>query len=215
VTLRTLRIAPLLGSLAACGAGPAAPASFTGAPQKVGNTSPPATATASVPAAPLFPVAVGDTWTYSDDTTAIPPGSTRTTGITSVKQAADGSLTVAATLTDMFFHVSSTAAIYTVEVDGSVLEATPRSPAFLLFPSASVIESGETVRVGIGAIGPDEIGDTSPATVTAHGAGLQTVTVPAGTFTARIFVVDSAVQLPDYPEPGSRLASSTPRRPTG
>ena len=202
VTLRTLRLTPVVVSLAACGAGEAAPASLTGARQKGGNTLPAATASARVPTSPLFPVAVGDTWTYSDDTRAIPPGSTRTTAITSVTLAADGSLSAEATLTDMFFSVSTTAATYTVALDGSVREATSRSSAFLLFPAASVIESGQTVPVGIGAIGPDEIGDTSPATVTAHGAGMQAITVPAGSFTARIFVVDSAVQIPALPGTG-------------
>jgi hypothetical protein len=88
------------------------------------------------------------------------------------------------------------AVTYVVEPDGSVDELTSQTPSFLLFPAAAVVASGQAVTVGRGAVSFDELVDSYPATVSAHGGGAVTVTTPAGTFSASLFVVNETVQLP-------------------
>jgi hypothetical protein len=116
--------------------------------------------------------------------------------IAQVTRNADGSVTAPAIVSLAPGTAPPTAVTYVVEPDGSVDELTAQTPSFLLFPAEAVIASGQTVTVGRGAVSLVELIDSYPATVSAHGGGAATVTAPAGTFSASLFVVDETVQLP-------------------
>jgi hypothetical protein len=181
-TLRALMMVPLLISVAACGStGGAGPtASAVASP----SATPTPTPTPPIQAA-FFPLAAGDTWTYSHNplTGCGQQVSTEIDTIASVTRAADGSLKAVDNLGGSEYSRSNPGPeTYTVTPDGSV-QGTLSGNTFGLFPPAAVIRSGQSVPIDVGQQG-------GVLSATAHGAGVVSVSVPAGTFTAQVVVVD-------------------------
>jgi hypothetical protein len=181
--MRVLLTVPLLISLAACGA--AAGAGPTASVTASSTSTPSPTPTPQAQAA-FFPLAVGDTWTYSHNplTGCGQQVSTEIDTIASVTRAADGSLQAVDNLGGSEYSRSNPGPeTYTVTPDGSV-QGTLSGNTFGLFPPAAVIRSGQSVPIDVGQQG-------GVLSATAHGAGVVSVSVPAGTFTAQVLVLDT------------------------
>jgi len=175
----------LLGCDSAGGSRSAAPARSPGAP-------------ASVP----FPVAVGDTWTYTLDTLGLPP-SVLVKKITSVRPVPGGQqVSMAVTYTVLGiprkFHQD-----YLFGTDGSIsfrpagpmtLPAlSPANGGRVIVPPLSVVKSGRpvtwTVKMPPLKLAGHKISGKTRFTV--QGGGIASVTVPAGTY--RVTVVNMKV----------------------
>jgi hypothetical protein len=203
--------APLVASiglgLAGCHSGSSA-ASSPGAASTTAAASTAATAT-SAPAssAPTnsaaagsggstvayFPDTVGDTWVYqvSDNLES----GTDTNRVTGNAATADGSLITVTNNETLAGTPVSHSYEYTVHPDGSItvpVNSTGSSDVTLksgqlYWPSPSQLLTGQPYNETL-VLSIDESGTTSTvdADVTIKGEGSQTVTVPAGTYTARI-----------------------------
>lgn len=181
--MRALLTVPLLISLAACGT--AADAGSTAAVTASSTSAPTPTPTPQAQAA-LFPLAVGDTWTYGDNplTGCGKQVSTEIDTIASVSRATDGSLTAIDNLSGSACTGNNPGPVtYTVSPDGSV-QGTLNGNTLVRFPSADVMRSGQTVPIDVGQ-------QAGVLSAMAHGAGVVSVSVPAGTFTAQVLVLDT------------------------
>jgi len=140
-----------------------------------------------------FPDAVGDTWVYqvSDNLES----GTDTNRVTAVAPTAGGTLVTTATDETLAGVPVSHTYQYVVHPDGSITvpvastgsqDVTLKSGE-LQWPSPSQLLSGQPYTTTL-VLSVDESGTTSTvdANVTIKGDGTQTVTVPAGTYTARI-----------------------------
>lgn len=178
-----------------------APATASGTPSSGATTSGVRTSGAGngsvsgvVPAAALaFPVAVGNTWVYSTAMPSVGSTGTVTDRILSVTPAPTGKR-VAESYTDSLLSTTGHNA-YIFHSDGSITlplnqvsGGTLSSPTGgIVLPPAAVIASGRPYSY-ILTIGFKDAGTklTETAHVTVRGAGTATVTVPAGTYSARI-----------------------------
>jgi hypothetical protein len=186
----------VLAGLAVAGCGPA-PASSS-APAAAGASTPSSAAPAgggSFAGTALFPIAVGNTWTYQVATAGVGAG-TSVDKIIKVVPAPGGNQV---TTTHTFNGVTSTQTLL-FGSDGSITQpltsigsATVRvRSGSIRWPSQAVIDSGQPVMSTI-VIVASVAGQSQSITahVTVRGAGQGTVTVPAGTYHATI--VESTV----------------------
>jgi hypothetical protein len=159
-----------------------------------------------VPAAALaFPVAVGNTWVYSSAVPSVGTTSTVTDKVLSVTAVATGHR-VAESYTNTL-SATTVPAAYVFHSDGSITlplsqmsGGTVSSPTGgIVLPSAAVIASGRPYRYVL-TIGFKEAGQklTETAHVTVQGAGMATVTVPAGTYRATIIDMTMAWTVATY-----------------
>jgi len=154
-------------------------------------------ASASVP----FPVAVGDTWTYTLETLGLPPAVLvkKITGITPVP----GGRRVSMAITTSVYGIPKTVhQDYLFGTDGSISFPpgpitslmSPANVGKVMVPPLSVVNSGRLVTWTM-KMPPLELAGrkiTGDVRVTVQGGGTASVTVPAGTY--RVTVVNMTVK---------------------
>ena len=157
-----------------------------------GSTS--VVSSASVP----FPIAVGNTWKYTDTTSAV-LGAKSVDTIAAVKPVSGGQqVTMDSTITTLGTKSHSTG-YFIFHSDGSISypfsqfntgssHTTVRLlSGTILWPPASQIDSGQvshdTLKIEFATSG---VKHDVTAHITVKGGGTQTVTVPAGTYTATV-----------------------------
>jgi hypothetical protein len=184
-----------LVGLVMAGCGPASTSSS--APAAAGASAPSSAAPAggSFAGTALFPIAVGNTWTYQVATAGLGAG-TSVDKIIKVVPVPGGNQV---TTTHSFNGVTSTQTLL-FGSDGSITQpltsigsATVRvKSGSIRWPSQAVIDSGQPIMSTI-VIAASVAGQSQSITahVTVRGAGSATVTVPAGTYHATI--VESTV----------------------
>ena len=186
-------------ALAACG-GSTSPsaASSSSKPASSHSSSSPGSAAAVSSNSVPFPVGVGDTWTYSTSDAA------GTTGTVVDKMAAvspvsggeqvtmDGTNTILGTTTTntayYIFHSDGSITLPFSQFNtGSTTSDVKLLSGTLEWPSASALASGatstSTLQIQFSVNGQSE---NVTATITVKGAGSQSVTVPAGSYTATV-----------------------------
>jgi hypothetical protein len=190
-----------LAGLAVAGCGSASPPSSAAAPASSGVSAPSSTAPAgggSFAGTALFPIAVGNTWTYKVITAGLGLGTTVDKIIKVVPVSGGNQVTT----THTFNGVTNTETLL-FGSDGSITQpltsigsTTVRvKSGSIEWPSQAVIDSGQPVNSTI-VIVASVAGQSHSITahVTVKGAGSATVTVPAGTYHATI--VESTVSEP-------------------
>ncbi len=154
---------------------------------------------ASVP----FPVAQGNTWKFKV-TTAAGDGTTVSTMSSVVPVAAGQQVTMTST-NDILGTTTTNSSTYVFESDGSIVyplsenevsSGVSVSGSGVVWPSAAVIDSGKpsTSELKLTIKADGETIDTT-AHITVQGAGTQTVTVPAGTYTATVVDMTEAFSI--------------------
>jgi hypothetical protein len=173
---------------------PAATSSPASGSPAADTTSPAASSTSpatGTQAAAFFPVAVGNTWVYAT-TLAGQPGHDITTRMTAVNQTADGQQvtmsvatgTAAPTLVTYVFHPDGSITVPVTQFDTKTLRLTSGS---VVWPSQGQLAARQAVTSTL-AFTQTTGGKVSHETahVTVQGGGIQTVTVPAGTYQAQL-----------------------------
>jgi hypothetical protein len=206
--LAAMALAALAGLvLAGCGtaspsssanktAGSSTPASKKSSSAGVGNSGG-STSVVSANSVP-FPIAVGNTWTYSDTNDAVSGGKTvdKIVAISPVSGGQQvtmaGAITTAGTTSDstayFIFHTdgSITYPFSQFNTNNSTTKVTLLSGT-IVFPSASALAAGQVShgQLKIQFMSNGAAQDVT-ADITIKGGGTQTVTVPAGTYTASV-----------------------------
>jgi hypothetical protein len=172
------------GAASTSAAGPASPASS--APSSAAAPA----GSSSFTGTSLFPIAVGNTWTYKVTTAAVGAGTT-IDKITKVVPVSGGNQ-VTSTHT---FNGASTTETFLFGSDGSITQPLTSlgtttvhvKSGSIVWPSQAVIESGQpttsTIVMVASVAGQSH---TISAHATVKGLGSATVTVPAGTYHATI-----------------------------
>jgi hypothetical protein len=196
--------------LAGCSAGGSGTGSSTGGPSGGSSSSASAgtssgsgsgstsvVSSASVP----FPIGVGDTWKYTDTTNAVSDGKT-VNKISAVNPVSGGQqVTMNAVITTLG-HVSHSKAYFIFHPDGSISypfsqfnTGTSATKVRLLsgnivWPSAAAIDSGQvthsTLKIQFSLSG---VKKELTSHLTVKGDGTQSVTVPAGTYSATVVIM--------------------------
>jgi hypothetical protein len=186
-------------ALAGCGGGTtAASSTATGSGSTTGSGGSAATSSTStghtVSAPAIFPVAVGDTWVYQQNLTAM--HGTVTNRVVSVTPTASGERVIMKSHTDLSgIPHTATRARFIIHPDGSIsvpltqvaTTGVTLKSGSIVWPSAAQLASGQphtsTLRITIA-----EAGRTMHvrAHIVVRGAGTQTVHVPAGTYQATV-----------------------------
>ncbi len=201
-------------ALAGCGSaassGSSTPATTAASTATATSTAPATTPTASSSSSGVvslasvpFPVAQGNTWKFKI-TTAAGDGTTVSTMSSVVPVAAGQQVTMTST-NDILGTTTTNSSTYVFESDGSIVyplsenevsSGVSVSGSGVVWPSAAVIDSGKPstsdLKLTIKADG--ETIDTT-AHITVQGAGTQTVTVPAGTYTATVVDMTEAFSI--------------------
>jgi hypothetical protein len=171
------------GAASTSAAGPAAPASS-------GPASAAPAGGSSFTGTTLFPIAVGNTWTYKVTTTGLGAGTT-VDKITKVVPVSGGNQVTSthtfngATTTETFLFGSGGSITMPLTSIGSTTVHVKSGS--IVWPSQAVIESGQpttsTIVLAASVAGQSH---TFTAHVTVRGLGTASVTVPAGTYHATI-----------------------------
>jgi hypothetical protein len=146
-----------------------------------------------------FPIAVGDTWTYRD---TIGSQTVTTNKITAIVPTAGGEK-VYMGHTYYIFHSDGSITLPFSQFDqnGSADASIKLISGTLEWPPASVIDSGQPTTSTI-IISAEISGQkmTYTAHITVKGEGTQSVTVPAGTYSATILDMHEAFTILDHTE---------------
>jgi hypothetical protein len=185
-------------ALAACGGSHSPAATGSSSPAgSHGSTSPGSTTAVSSNSVP-FPVGVGDTWTYSTSDAAGTTG-TAVEKMVAVSPVSGGEQVTMDGTNDILGTTTTNTAYYIFHSDGSITlpfsqfnTGSSTSDVKLLsgtleWPSASALASGSTststLQIQFSVNGQTE---NVTATIAVKGAGSQSVTVPAGSYTATV-----------------------------
>ena len=172
------------------------------APAKSPGTS------ASVP----FPVAVGDTWTYTLETVGLPPAVLvkKITGITPVPGGQQVSMAITYSVYGIpkTFHQD-----YLFGTDGSISFPpsgpitslmSPANVGNVILPPLSVVNSGRPVTWTV-KMPPVELAGrkffSGYVRVTVRGGGAASVTVPAGTYRVTVVTMTMSATISGFPKP--------------
>lgn len=173
-------------------------ASSTGGAAGTGSGSPASSPTGSTSGqgvgTPLFPVAVGNTWTYTFS--ASTERGTEVEKVTAVTPVSGGNrVTLQLTPHIAGLPSNSTSLIYIFHSDGSITvpfqqvgssEVTVKSGS-IVWPSQAELTSGQPEHSKlVVAIHTSTLSTTVTANITVKGEGTQSVTVPAGTYSATV-----------------------------
>ncbi len=193
----TIGVAAL--ALAACGGShsPSAASSSSKPASSHSSSSPGSTTAVSANSVP-FPVGVGDTWMYTTSDAAGTTG-TVTNQMTAVSPVSGGEQVTMDSTNDILGATTNNTAYYIFHSDGSITlpfsqfnTGSTTSDVKLIsgtleWPSASALASGatstSTLQIQFTVNGTTE---NVTATITVKGAGSQSVTVPAGSYTATV-----------------------------
>jgi hypothetical protein len=201
VAVQALTLAAVGMALAACG--PKTSTSVGGNPGGgSGNSTTPAAHNSSTPAqgsgsvgTPLFPIAVGDTWTNIAILGGTQHG-TSTNKVISVAPIPGGhrvTLQVSSTITGV--PATTTSLVYIFHSDGSITVPFQQvgstgvsvKSGSIIWPSQSQLASGQTTTSKLVVqIHSSALSTTVTANIAVKGLGTQTVTVPAGTYSATV-----------------------------
>ncbi len=184
-----------VGLLAAgCGANSSSPPSNSGTSSTTPATSTTAPTTSSGVGTPLFPVALGDTWVYTDKLLTSEHG-TSTNKIVGVTPIAGGHRVKLQISTDVDGTPSTTTLSYIFHSDGSITvpfqqvgssDVTIKSGA-IVWPSQAELNSGQPHTSNLVVdIHTSSLSETVKAKILVQGLGTHTVTVPAGTYSATL-----------------------------
>jgi hypothetical protein len=175
---------PAAGTSSAA-AGTSSPAAGSSTPAASGSSS------AGAQTTTFFPVGVGNTWVYAT-TLAGRPGSDVTTRMNAVDQAADGQQvtmsvatgTAAPNLVTYVFHSDGSITVPVTQFSTRTVKLTSGS---VVWPSQAQLATGQAVTSTL-VFTETVAGKVSHETahVTVQGGGIQTVTVPAGTYQAQV-----------------------------
>jgi hypothetical protein len=165
----------------------------TGSGTPTGSTSTPAS-TAQGIGTPLFPVALGDTWVYTD--TVSSEHGTSTNKVTAVTPVPGGHRVTLGISTNIAgVATKPTSVIYIFHSDGSITvpfqqvgssSVTIKSGA-IIWPSQAQLNSGQSHSSKlVVSIHSAAISTTVNANIVVKGEGTQSVTVPAGTYSATV-----------------------------
>lgn len=186
-------------ALAACGGShsPAATGSSSNPASSHSSSSPGSTTAVSANSVP-FPVGVGDTWTYSTSDSAGTTG-TAVEKMVAVSPVSGGEQVTMSGTDDILGTTRTNTAYYIFHSNGSITlpfsqfnTGSTTSDVKLLsgtleWPSASALASGatstSTLQIQFSVNGQSE---NVTATIAVKGAGSQSVTVPAGSYTATV-----------------------------
>jgi hypothetical protein len=186
-------------TLAACGGSHSPSATGSSSqPASSHSSSSPGSATAVSSNSVPFPVGVGDTWTYSTSDSAGTTG-TAVEKMAAVSPVSGGEQVTMDGTDDILGTTTTNTAYYIFHSDGSITlpfsqfnTGSTTSDVKLLsgtleWPSASALASGQTststLQIQFSVNGQSE---DATATITVKGAGTQSVTVPAGSYTATV-----------------------------
>jgi hypothetical protein len=180
----------------------ASPSSHTSSPSSKtsgsGNSGSGSSTTVSSLAVP-FPIAVGNTWTYRQ---TIGDPVVTTNKITAIVPTAGGEK-VYMGHTYYIFHSDGSITLPFSQFDqgGNTTASIKLISGTLEWPPASVIDSGQATASTL-VIAFDVSGQklTATAHITVKGEGTQSVTVPAGTYTATILNMNEAFTLEGHTE---------------
>jgi hypothetical protein len=192
----TIGVAAL--ALAACGGSHSPSASSTSKPASSHSSSSPGSTTAVSANSVPFPVGVGDTWMYTTSDAAGTTG-TVTNKMAAVSPVSGGEQVTMDSTSNILGTTTNNTAYYIFHSDGSISlpfsqfnTGSTTSDVKLIsgtleWPSASALASGasstSTLQIQFTVNGTSQ---NVTATITVKGAGSQSVTVPAGSYTATV-----------------------------
>jgi hypothetical protein len=196
VAAMTIGVAAL--ALAACGGSHSPSASSTSKPASSHSSSSPGSTTAVSANSVPFPVGVGDTWMYTTSDAAGTTG-TVTNKMAAVSPVSGGEQVTMDSTSNILGTTTNNTAYYIFHSDGSISlpfsqfnTGSTTSDVKLIsgtleWPSASALASGasstSTLQIQFTVNGTSQ---NVTATITVKGAGSQSVTVPAGSYTATV-----------------------------